>query len=59
MKNYICVQDDLKDVIINPFLINDYDVAKKYIECLSPGMRKQPDVIWLIEKFPELQELVD
>lgn len=59
MKNYICVQDDLKDVIINPFLINDYDVAKKYIECLSPEMRKQPDVIWLVEKFPELNDLLE
>lgn len=47
------------DVCVSPFLIEDISVARKYIEALPLSMRKMPDVMWLVEKFPELQELVE
>jgi hypothetical protein len=45
-----------ENVKVNPFLIDDISVARKYIESLSPEMRRMPDVICLLEKFPELHE---
>jgi len=59
LKHLICVQNGLEDIVINPFLIEDYSVARKYVESLSPEMRKMPDVIWLVEKFPELNDLIE
>lgn len=58
-KSYICKQEDISNISINPFTIDDISVAKKYIEALPLSMRKQPDVIWLIEKFPELNNLLE
>ena len=46
-------------IIINPFVIEDVSVARRYIESLSPEMRKMPDVMWLVEKFPELNDLIE
>ena len=58
-KQWVVQQDEIDNLIINPFLIDDYSVAKKYIESLSIEMRKEPDVLWLVEKFPELKDLID
>ena len=57
-KKYISAIDT-NTIIVNPFLIEDISVARKYIESLSPSMRKMPDVIWLVEKFPELNDLIE
>ena len=57
-KGYINVNIE-PQMPVNPFLINDISVARKYIESLSEEMRKMPDVIWLLEKFPELRELYE
>lgn len=58
-KSFICQQDGLEEVRINPFLIDDISVARKYIESLPPSMRQQPDVLWVAERFPELMELLN
>ncbi|MBP5597580.1 MAG: hypothetical protein J6Y02_19570 [Pseudobutyrivibrio sp.] len=57
LKKYISSVDT--QIIVNPFTINDVSVAKRYIESLSSEMRKMPDVMWLVEKFPELNDLVE
>lgn len=44
---------------VNPLLIEDFSVAKKYIELMPISMRRQPDVLFLIEKFPELEYLLN
>lgn len=58
-KGYIIKQDEITNLTVNPFLIDDFSVAKKYIECLPPSMRRQPDVMFLVEKFPELNDLIE
>lgn len=58
-KSLICSPVSSTDIIINPFTIDDYSVAKKYIESLSPEMRRMPDVMGLVEKFPELNDLIE
>lgn len=57
-KSLVCqkVSDHLP---VNPFLIEDYSVARQYVESLSPSMRKMPDVMFLAEKFPELNDLLE
>lgn len=56
-KKYI--QQINTQIIVNPFTINDVSVARRYIESLSPETRKMPDVLWLVEKFPELNDLLE
>ena len=56
-KKYISQVDT--QIIVNPFVIEDISVARKYIESLSSEMRKMPDVMWLVEKFPELNDLIE
>ena len=58
-KQYISAQAPELRVNFNPYLIEDVSVARKYIESLSLEMRKYPDVQFLVEKFPELMELVE
>ena len=58
-KSLICKQDDLKDIITSPYLIDDYSVARKYVESLPQQMRKMPYLLWLVEKFPELNDLLE
>jgi len=58
-KCFICKQEGLEEVRINPFLIDDISVARKYIESLPMSMRRQPDVMWIVEKFPELNDLLE
>lgn len=46
-------------IIVNPFTINDVSVARRYIESLSLETRRMPDVLWLVQKFPELNDLIE
>lgn len=56
-KSYI--QQDRPEVPVNPYLINDFEVAKAYIMSLpKPIIADAMDVKMLILKFPELAELV-
>lgn len=59
-QGYICKQPE-ENVVqpVNPFLIEDITVAKKYIEGLSPAMRRMPDVQLLLTKFPTLKDLFE
>ena len=52
-KKYIRPLEDV-NVCVNPLLIEDISVARKYIESLPMSMRQQPDVMGLLIKFPEL-----
>lgn len=57
MKKYVRKVDTY--ISVNPFVIEDISVARKYIESLPMEMRKMPDVMWLVEKFPELNDLLE
>lgn len=58
-KGYIQQKSKEIEVSVNPYLIEDVSVARKYIEGMSKEMRKMPDVLWLVEKFPELIDLIE
>lgn len=57
-KKYIHTVSKEVNIQVNPYLINDYTVARKYVESLSIPMRSNPDVMFLVRKFPELADLV-
>lgn len=43
---------------VNPFLIEDFEIAKEYIKCIPPQTRQQSlDVQMLLQKFPELLDV--
>lgn len=52
-KKYIKTISEI-NLNVNPYLIEDISVARKYIACMSPALRREPDVQFLFEKFPEL-----
>lgn len=58
-KKYIRALEAPINISVNPFLINDISVARKYIEALPFSMRRMPDVLYLVEKFPELDVLIN
>lgn len=56
-KQYICT-DRASQIKINPFLIEDFEVAKEYIRNIPKEMRNTAmDVKMLLLKFPELNDI--
>lgn len=52
-KNYIIFNKP--EIVLNPFMIDDFNTAKKYIESIPREFRKEDMTVQgLLEKFPEL-----
>lgn len=57
-KNYIC-KDRPATVNVNPYLIDDFTLAKEYVLSLPKEMRKGIDIQILMRKYPELVDYID